>query len=95
MLPLITDDRFITLVKTIPCLIESGQTENFSPGVLQAFEEAGCRTVQPTSFHHSHQQSKPVLAANTGWLAGDWYLAPPLKLSGNQAASRTLSLKLL
>ncbi|MEI7431070.1 MAG: HDOD domain-containing protein, partial [Betaproteobacteria bacterium] len=95
LLPLITDDRFIALVKTIPCLIKSCQTDSLSPEVLQAFEEAGCQTVQPTSFHHSDQQSKPVLAPNTRWLSGDWYLAPPLKLSGNQAASRTLSLKLL
>ncbi len=95
LLPLIGDEHFSALAKAIPCLIETRYAQTLAPDVLTAFQVAGCRTATSECFHHSDERSKPVLPTHCEWLTGDWYLAPPLKLSSQQAASRTLSLKLL
>jgi hypothetical protein len=95
LLPLIGDEQFTMLAKAIPCLIETRHAQTLPPEVLTAFQVAGCRTLAQDSFHRSDVQTRPVLPEHCEWLTGDWYLAPPLKLSAHQAASRSLSLKLL
>ena len=95
LLPLIADERFVAFAKLFPCVIEAVHAQSLPPEVLKAFQDAGCLTTPRESFHQSHEQTKPALPPNSEWLTGDWYLAPRFKLSGNQAASRTLSLRLL
>ena len=95
LLPLIGDEHFANLARAIPCLIETSHAQTLPAEVLTTFQVAGCRTVAHECFHHSDEQTRPVLPTHIEWLTGGWSLAPPLKLLAHQAASRTLSLKLL
>ena len=93
--PLIADHRFVTLAKSFPCVIDTEQANELSPDLLKAIQDAGCRLTQESALYTPPADTKPALALNAEWLAGDWYLDPPQKVSAGQAASHSLSLKLL
>jgi EAL and modified HD-GYP domain-containing signal transduction protein len=95
LLPLIADERFCAFSAAFPCLVDSGLANKLSPELLRTLQDAGCQMIPEEAFHHSDDQKKPELPPTAHWLSGNWYLAPPAKPSGNQAASRALSLKLL
>lgn len=95
LLPLITDERFSTFVEGFPCLIGATLANQIPAPLLTALEEAGCLLLEDGVLHHSDEATKPVLPLAAHWLTGDWYLAMPPRISGHQAASRALSLKLL
>lgn len=94
LLPLLADGGLAALSASIPCFVSARLASGVSAELSQALLDAGCQAIAE-SPHKSGAQTKPVLPAGTQWLLGDWYLAPPAKLTGPQAASRTLSLKLL
>ena len=83
------------LSETIPCLISSINANGLREDIRQALLDAGCHTVGDDDIQLADGKEKLALLAQTRWLQGDWYLAPPPKPSGSQAASRTLALKLV
>lgn len=95
LLPLIADKNFSALVAEFPCLIDASLAQGLPAELLTALQETGCQLILDEHVHYSDGQEKPVLPPTAHWLAGDWYLAPPAKRSASQAASRSLSLKLL
>lgn len=95
LLPLIQDQRFSDFAAAIPCLFERELAAQLPPPLLQALQAAGCQALTEEIAHCAEQPTKPQLPPTAKWLSGDWYLAPPLKTSGSQAASRAQSLKLL
>jgi len=95
MLPLFSDARFSALSASLPCLVDADLSKRLSPDLLTALQDANCQIMPEKVLHHSDEQTKPALPPTAQWLTGNWYLAPPVKTSGNQAASRALSLKLL
>jgi len=95
LLPLIADERFPAFVDEFPCLIAARCTKQFPPELLAALLVAGCELTPEGTIFRSDETTKPVLPPTAQWLTGDWYLAPPPRTNGRQAASRALSLKLL
>jgi len=95
LLPLIAEDSFSALASAFPCLVGADLAKRIPPELLQALLDTGCRMLPEEMTHVSSEQTKPVLPPAVHWLTGDWYLAPPATRSGSQAASRSLSLKLL
>jgi EAL and modified HD-GYP domain-containing signal transduction protein len=95
LLPLIAEDSFLALSSAFPCLVNDDLGRRMPPELLEALLAAGCSTLPVEMTHFSSEQTKPVLPPAIHWLTGDWYLAPPATRSGSQAASRSLSLKLL
>ena len=93
LLPFVTADSFSSFASAIPCHITVDRARQMPYPVLQALTEAGCLTTG--KIQSSNDQKRPALSADANWLGGDWYLAPPAKMTTNQAASRALSLKLL
>ena len=95
LLALTEDENFSAFVAALPCFFSTELAARFPPELLKALQDAGCQLLQETKVHCSDEQTKPSLPPSADWLVGDWYLAPPAKISGIQAASRSLSLKLL
>lgn len=95
LLPLTADERFPEFVSEFPCLIDATHTKDFPPELLATLLSAGCELLPDGLVCDSDAQTKPELAPGAQWLTGNWYLAPPPRMTGRQAASRTLSLKLL
>ena len=94
LLPLIANGGLTGFTAAFPCLVGCRLASTMSPELSKALLDGGCQ-VMTESPHRSDEQTKPVVPLTAQWLIGDWYLAPPAKASGRQAASRTLSLKLL
>lgn len=93
--PLVADRRFMALIKSFPCIIEAEHANDLPSELLKALQDAGCRLTQRNALHVPPVNTKPSLPPNAEWLAGDWYLSLPQKVSSSQAASHSLSLKLL
>ncbi|HYD62535.1 MAG TPA: HDOD domain-containing protein [Noviherbaspirillum sp.] len=81
-----------TLCGRFPCLVIS---DSVPPAIAQVLRESGCREVAADSIYRAAQLTEQPLAAQVEWIAGNWYMAPPPKPVGNQAASRTLALQLV
>ena len=94
LLPLIASGCITGLTAAFPCLVGRRLADTMSPELSKALLDGGCQ-VMTESPHQSDEQTRPVFPPTAHWLIGDWYLAPPAKASGRQAASRSLSLKLL
>lgn len=92
---LIEEDSFSALASAFPCLVGADLARRMPAELLKALLDAGCTMPPEEMTHFSSEQTKPVLPPAAHWLTGDWYLAPPATRSGSQAASRSLSLKLL
>ncbi|MFZ4539722.1 EAL and HDOD domain-containing protein, partial [Propionivibrio sp.] len=95
LLPLIVNENLSAFATAFPCFVGDDLTRRLPPELLKALLDAGCRMLPEDAQHHSNEPTKPVLPPSAHWLSGNWYLAPPARTSGNQAASRALSLKLL
>lgn len=91
-LPLVRHEEFRTLASCIPCLAQAG---TLLPALEQAVQEAGCRLVPAASIARVEQRTDSPLPDGANWIAGHWYMAPPAKSVGNQAASRALALQLV
>ncbi|MBK7423843.1 MAG: HDOD domain-containing protein [Propionivibrio sp.] len=92
---LFAEDSFTALASAFPCLVGDDLARRLPPELLETLLDAGCRMLPGEMTHFSSEQTKPVLPPAARWLSGDWYFAPPATRSGSQAASRSLSLKLL
>src|SRR5664279_1832571 len=95
LLPLIADDRFSAFAEDFPCLVGTKLAKQLPPELLAALLVAGCSLTPDEAVYRFDEPSKPMLPPTAQWLTGDWYLAPPSRMTGHQAASRALSLKLL
>lgn len=89
---LVQHDDFRTLAQRFPCLVIDGSV---AQPLAQAMQEAGCRVVSGESVHRAEQLPDAPLPACVNWIAGHWYMAPPAKPVGSQAASRALALQLV
>lgn len=84
-------EDFRSLSGRFPCfLLESAE---LTEKAAEAAEEAGCKLIPQTAV--SWTDSLAELPLSTEWIAGDWYMVPPAKPIGAQAASRTLALQLV
>jgi hypothetical protein len=92
LVSLAAHDDFRTLTQRFPCLVIDGSVP---PPLAQALLEAGCRSVAAESVLRLEKLSGDVPAEHVHWIAGHWYMAPPSKPVGNQAASRALALQLV
>lgn len=95
LLRLVRQPEFPAFAAAFPCVVSSGQAVHLSEATLQALQEAGCRLADESVLQQANEFVKPRLRPETLWLDGDWYLAPPAKLSSSQSASRVLALKLV
>ena len=92
---LIAHPDFSALATEFHCLVSVAEAARLPADVLQCLQDAGCQLLTDDPVHRSDEPGKPTLPAAARWLSGDWYLAPPAKPVGNQAASRALALKLV
>jgi hypothetical protein len=92
LLPLLGHPDFLSLTARFPCMAVA---DRIQPAVAEALQSAGCQLIDGTAIHRSDQLPAQDLPPQFKWIAGDWYLAPPAKPSGAQAASRALALQLV
>lgn len=92
---LVVQPEFAEFAESFPCLISAEQAATLPDALRQSLLDAGCQLTVDASLHQSDSHELPVIPPNTEWLDGSWYLAPPLKIGGNQNASRNLELKML
>ncbi|MYM81543.1 HDOD domain-containing protein [Duganella sp. FT50W] len=64
-------------------------------GFNQALEQAGWKPLPADKVQRADQALPKDLAPAIQWIEGDWFLAPPPKPVGAQAASRALALQLV
>lgn len=86
------DDDFQVLSARFPCLLMEAGT--IFEEMAEAAAEAGCRLIPQAAVHYSDSLAME-LPLSAQWIAGNWYLAPPAKPTGAQAASRALALQLV
>ena len=92
LMPLVQHEDFHTLVERFPCLVIAGSVP---PILAEALQAAGCREVPPGAIWRTDQSGDQAMGDQVNWIAGNWYMAPPAKAVGNQAASRALALQLV
>jgi len=76
---------------SMSCYYRAGQAE----AVHQILDEAGWKPLPADKIHHADTALAADLPAAVAWIDGDWFLAPPPKPVGSQAASRALALQLV
>jgi EAL and modified HD-GYP domain-containing signal transduction protein len=86
---------FAAFAARFPCFIGAEAANRLPPAVLQALQDAGCGVLAAERCHHADDAGKPQLPEEALWLAGNWFLTPPAKPAGSQAASRAQALKLV
>ncbi len=89
------DAAFAAFTAELPCLVAAESAAGLPDALLDSLQLAGVAWLQAPAVYRSDALTRPVLPAGVVWLDGDWVLAPPLRPSGAQSASRTLALKLL
>ena len=85
-------EHFQTLSSRLPCLLPESATQ--FPVLTDAATAAGCKFVPASQIHRTNSLSSPM-PPDANWIGGFWYMAPPAKPTGAQAASRTLALQLV
>lgn len=83
------------LTATLPSFVRSQSADSLSEATWGMLQQAGCQRLDDTAWSRSDALTKPQVPAPTQWLAGDWYLAPPVKPNARQTSSRALALKLV
>lgn len=73
------------------CFYRAGTNQAFN----QALEQAGWRPLPADKVQRADEVLPKELPASIHWIEGDWFLAPPPKPVGTQAASRALALQLV
>lgn len=92
LLGLVESDQARVLPAAVPCFVPPG----LEPSLRQAYAEAGWKQVDSGAVLRANGPfERNALAGQARWIDGDWYLAPPDKASGAQAASRSLALQLV
>lgn len=95
ILGLTKQDAFVSLTTTYPCLITEDRASRLSASVREQLEQAGCRIVEASAIESPDKLDRATLPQQSQWFGGNWYLAPAPHAPTNQAASRSLELKLL
>jgi len=83
------------LTGKIPCLFYPAEIEQLSPTLASELGLAGFRAISPDHIGLADQQISEQYPVGIEWLDGTWYMSPPAKPTGNQAASRTFALQLV
>ena len=92
LLGLLESDQARVLPGAVPCFVPPG----LEPSLRQAYAEAGWKQIDTDAVFHTSAPIDPGrLPGGAEWIDGGWYLAPPEKASGAQAASRSLALQLV
>ena len=92
LLALVESTPARVLPAALPCFVAPG----LEPALRQAYADAGWRQIDCAAVLRTDAPyASAELAADIKWIDGDWYLAPPEKASGAQAASRSLALQLV
>jgi EAL and modified HD-GYP domain-containing signal transduction protein len=73
------------------CYYRAGQAD----GLQVVLDAAGWRPLAADKLHRADAALDKDLPPAVAWIEGDWFLAPPAKAVGNQAASRALALQLV
>ena len=89
--PLLEHADFGRLSAKFVCLAGAGAPA----ACIELLISAGCRKLTEDEIHRADHQFTQHLAPSVQWLSGDWYLAPPAKPQGAQAASRAMALQLV
>jgi len=63
--------------------------------IRQPLAAAGWKPLAADKLHRADAALDKDLPPTVAWVEGDWFLAPPAKAVGNQAASRALALQLV
>jgi EAL and modified HD-GYP domain-containing signal transduction protein len=92
---LATQTDLLTLSASIACFVRSPVADGLPSELNQALLKAACQRLDDAVWLRSDGLTKPVLPAQSQWLAGDWVLAAPAKLNARQSGSRALALKLV
>lgn len=92
LLGLVESGQARVLPATVPCFVPPG----LEPSLRHAYAEAGWKQVDGGAVLRANGPfERSQLPVDAKWIDGDWYLAPPEKASGAQAASRSLALQLV
>ncbi|NVM74710.1 EAL and modified HD-GYP domain-containing signal transduction protein [Duganella sp. SG902] len=73
------------------CYYRAGASQELN----QALAQAGWKVLLDDKFQRAGDALPRDLPPSVQWIAGDWFLAPPAKAVGTQAASRALALQLV
>ncbi|WP_373988003.1 EAL and HDOD domain-containing protein [Duganella sp. BuS-21] len=79
----------------MPCYYRPHTGHACSQELNQALGQAGWKALAADKVHRADQVLDKDLAPAVQWVEGDWFLAPPAKPVGTQAASRALALQLV
>lgn len=90
--PLFDSADFAALSSEFPaCYVEG-----IAPALAEALDAAGWQGIAPSALmRYDGPPLKEALASGAALVDGEWYMAPPPKASGPQAASRMLALQLV
>jgi EAL and modified HD-GYP domain-containing signal transduction protein len=92
LLPLLASPSFAALGSQFPCFFRA-DTE---PANAAALSQAGFKPIDArTLFRTDERLAAEFLPPSAAWIDGDWWMAPPPKAPGAQAASRALALQLV
>lgn len=95
LVPFLEHPDFQGLASQLPCLFYVDEVEQLSASLPSALVLAGCRPVSPDHVAREDRQLGDSYGAEIEWLDGDWYMSPPAKSAGNQAASHALAMQLV
>lgn len=79
----------------MPCYYRPHTGHELSQELNQALAQAGWKVLDEDKVNRADQVLDKDLAPAVQWVEGDWFLAPPAKAVGTQAASRALALQLV
>jgi EAL and modified HD-GYP domain-containing signal transduction protein len=88
---LVGETEFRQLCERFPCFFMEGAVPAALAGALQ---EAGCRSLTTDAVLRTDKLTAEI-APSVQFIGGGWFMAPPAKPTGNQAASRALALQLV
>lgn len=91
LVPLLDHPDFHRLTSRMSCLL----SDSLPPELAEPLQRAGCRLVARQAILRIETLPQPDLPPVICSIAGNWYLAPPPKPTGTQAASRELALQLV
>ncbi|MBV8666694.1 MAG: HDOD domain-containing protein, partial [Burkholderiaceae bacterium] len=88
-------EDFRTLAGRFPCIFHLDDGAALPPPLVESWKEAGCQPVSRASIERIDHLLKTEYGHEVEWIDGNWYLMPPAKLTGGQAASRAVALQLV
>ena len=92
---LLAADLIKTLSGQCALLLSPLDAASLPPELLAKSQLAGCQVMDDSVLHVRHDAGIPDLLPSTQWIDGNWFLQPPSKPKGAQAASRVMALKLV